>query len=73
MKVGIPVHCTVCKRTKAPHGRSVPPPLHDSMCTFDQCIGYGQDPLIGDLWPGETEEEFGFPVSSAGTREMPDA
>lgn len=38
-------------------------------CNFE-CGGYTEDPRVGDLWPGETEEEFGFPVSDAGTKEV---
>lgn len=40
------------------------------MCTDDQCAGYRESPLSGDLWPGETEEEFGYPVGVSATREM---
>jgi hypothetical protein len=39
------------------------------MCTDDQCADYYNDPKPGDLWPGETEEEFGYPVSANATRE----
>jgi hypothetical protein len=43
------------------------------MCDFE-CKGYDLDPKVGDLWPGETEEEFGYPVRSDGTREaVPDS
>jgi hypothetical protein len=38
------------------------------MCNFE-CSGYYEEPKVGDLWPGETEEEFGYPVGSDGTRE----
>jgi len=38
------------------------------MCDFE-CSGYYEDPNVGDLWPGETEEEFGYPAGSDGTRE----
>jgi hypothetical protein len=33
------------------------------------CPGYDQDPQVGDLWPGETEEEFGYLVRLSGTIE----
>jgi hypothetical protein len=70
MKIGISVYCAVCKQRKAPRGRSVPDAMWNGMCTWDRCVGYSQDPVVGDLWPGETEEEFGFPVSVHGTREL---
>jgi len=28
------------------------------------------EPKMGDLWPGETEADFGYPVSADGTREV---
>lgn len=71
MKVGISVYCTVCCNRKCPRGRSQPLGLH--MCDFE-CAGYDLAPKVGDLWPGETEEEFGHPVSADGTREaIPDS
>ena len=60
-KVGYERYCAVCGRPKAPRGRSVAAAMWNSMCTSDQCEGYYQDPKPGDLWPGETAEEFGFP------------
>ena len=66
MKVGIAVYCTFCGKRKCPRGRSAP--LGMSAC-FDDCYGYQEEPKVGDLWPGETEEEFGYPVSANGTRE----
>lgn len=66
MKVGISVECAVCRRTKQPRGRSAP--LGGSLCDRE-CAGYRIAPLPGDLWPGETEEDFGFPVSANATRE----
>jgi hypothetical protein len=56
-KVGRAVTCTVCGRTKKPHGRSAP--LESSMCD-SECPGYNQSPNPGDLWPGETREEYGY-------------
>jgi hypothetical protein len=67
MRVGINVYCTVCGQPKAPVGRSVP--LGISLCFYD-CFGYMLDPQAGSLWPGETEEEFGYPVSPVGTAEI---
>jgi len=68
MKVGISVECAVCGRHKCPRGRSAPFELY--MCNWDDCQGYDQEPLIGDLWPDETEEEFGHPVSAHGTKDV---
>ena len=61
MKVGIGVCCAVCGHMKQPHGRSAP--LGTYYCDGD-CPGYDQDPKPGCLWPGETEEEFGFQICS---------
>ena len=35
---------------------------------LDECEGYRQEPRVGDLWPGETSEDFGYPHSLDGTR-----
>ena len=59
MITGISVECTVCRRTKAPHGRSVPDLRYDDYCTND-CSGYCNEPRPGCLWPGETSEQFGY-------------
>lgn len=67
MRVGIAVYCGECGRSKAPRGRSVP--MGASMCDSD-CPGYHTDPLPGDLWPGETEEQFGYPIGSNATKEV---
>ncbi len=37
-------------------------------CNFE-CEGYSDDPRPGDLWPGESEKEFGYPVTSDATKE----
>ena len=66
MKVGISAYCNTCGRRKVPRGRSAPMMNHG--CDFE-CPGYSEDPKVGDLWPGETQEEFGYPVSADGTRE----
>jgi hypothetical protein len=31
------------------------------------CHGYREEPKVGDLWPGESEADFGYPVSDDGT------
>lgn len=64
MRIGIVVRCCVCGQTKKPVGRDAP--MAASYCD-DECRGYRQGPLPGSLWPGETEEEFGYPVSRNGT------
>lgn len=66
MKVGISVTCAVCGHTKKPRGRSGPLGLY--LCD-DTCPGYYEPPLVGDLWPGETEKDFGYPCGSDGTVE----
>jgi hypothetical protein len=58
-EVGKAVDCVVCHRRKKPIGRSAPLEMANSLCDFE-CEGYMQDPQPGDLWPGETREEFGF-------------
>jgi len=37
---------------------------------YDQCKGYEEDPKPGCLWPGETEEEFGYQICSHATMEI---
>jgi len=64
-KEGVSVACTVCRQTKAPVGRSAPVELR--MCDWE-CAGYTQEPKVGWLWPGESEEDFGYPVPDAGTK-----
>lgn len=69
-KIGILVRCSVCGKRKAPRGRSVPLELNWSMCTsepIDECPGYRQAPLPGDLWAGETDADFGYPCSDNAT------
>jgi hypothetical protein len=65
--VGISVECTVCRRTKKPHGRSAP--VYSSYCD-EGCIGYELDPKPGCLWPREYDYEFGFQVCGNATREV---
>jgi hypothetical protein len=53
--------------------------MFNGMCTAKWgnepggCPGYNDDPQAGDLWPGETEEEFGYPIGPCGTREAPES
>lgn len=67
MRVGICVQCAVCGQMKKPIGRSGP--LDASYCT-DECAGYRKPPFVGSLWPGESEADFGYPVSADGTRDV---
>ena len=65
MRIGISVTCAVCSNRKKPIGRSAP----ISWYGCDQeCPGYREAPYPGSLWPGETDEEFGYPVSDDGTQ-----
>jgi hypothetical protein len=66
MKVGVAVYCTECGLRKKPRGRSAPLALANGLCDGD-CPGYHSEPHAGDLWPNETEEEFGFPCGSEAT------
>lgn len=65
-KKGIRVTCSTCLQTKAPRGRSVATAAANSHCDHE-CPGYNQPPLVGSLWPGETDADFGFPCSNDGT------
>lgn len=56
-EVGTAAYCAVCGQRKKPIGRSAP--LGVSLCD-DECEGYRREPLPGELWPGETREEFGY-------------
>ena len=56
-QVGVAVYCTVCHLRKKPRGRSAPIGL--DMCD-SECPGYYEYPNPGELWPGETREEFGY-------------
>lgn len=67
-RMGIPVKCTVCGDTKKPVGRSAP--FGWSSCD-DACPGYRKPPYPGSLWPGETEDDFGYPIGDAGTKRVP--
>lgn len=66
MKTGVAVYCTVCGLRKKPHGRSAPDAMANGLCDQD-CEGYRLDPQPGCLWPGETEQEFGFPCCDQAT------
>ena len=66
MKVGVTVYCAKCGQQKKPRGRSAP--IGAIYCDHD-CAGYSQEPRVGDLWPGESEEDFGYPCANWGTRE----
>ena len=67
MKIGVCVTCSECGQQKQPRGLSAP--LGALYCQ-PECHGYQMEPLVGDLWPGETEEDFGYPCSDHGTSEV---
>lgn len=57
--VGKSVECTTCGRRKKPWGRSEP--LGSYLCD-SECPGFLEDPGPGQLWPGETQKDFGYCV-----------
>ena len=64
--IGTRVVCRTCGYPKAPRGRSVPMEMATSMCSWE-CPGYDQEPNVGQLWPDETADGFGYPVSMWGS------
>lgn len=66
-RVGISVTCTTCGMRKKPVGRSAPLEMANGLCDQD-CPGFYNEPRSGSLWPGESEADFGYPVSSDGTK-----
>lgn len=64
-KIGAVVTCAVCGYTKKPIGRDTP--LNWYACDRE-CKGYAMEPYPSQLWPGESEAEFGYPVGDDGTR-----
>lgn len=58
-QIGVAVQCTVCGLIKKPLARSAPLQMANSLCDHE-CPGYCKDPQPGDLWPGETREQFGY-------------
>jgi len=60
--VGRAVTCRVCGLRKKPWGRSAPLAMANSLCDRE-CPGWLLPPHAGDLWPGETAEEFGYPCA----------
>lgn len=65
MKIGKAVYCQACGMRKTPIGRSPPLGLANSLCGHE-CEGYRKEPRPGSLWPGESEEEFGYPAGNYG-------
>jgi len=57
--IGTAVTCIVCGMRKKPVGRSAPMEIANSLCDWE-CPGYNQEPHPSQLWPGETQEEFGY-------------
>ncbi len=62
-KRGVSVWCAECGQMKQPRGRSAG---YASYCSLE-CTGYDKEPHVGSLWPGETDEDFGFACSDVGT------
>lgn len=62
-KFGVYVHCQKCGYQKKPIGRSAPIPMY---CD-DDCRNYRLEPYPGQLWPNESEADFGYPVGDDGT------
>lgn len=69
-RIGIRIDCNICGYSKQPIGRSAPMGL--KYCD-DDCEGYRKHPLPGSLWPGESEESFGYPVGADGTTDAKSA
>jgi hypothetical protein len=63
-RIGTLAKCVVCGRSKCPRGRDTVDPW---LCDME-CPGYDQPPLPGDLWDGETAEEFGYPCQTTEER-----
>lgn len=59
--------CTACGMNKKPRGRSASLGMGNDLCDHE-CPGYDQPPYPGDLWPGETAEEFGYPCQTTEER-----
>jgi hypothetical protein len=55
--IGVSVTCTVCHKRKKPLGRSAP---RGAFLCDHECPGYYQEPKPGELWSGETRDEFGY-------------
>ncbi len=70
-KIGLAVKCLICHQMKKPRGRSGP--LAASFCEPifpglpGGCEGWDAEPRVGDLWPGESEADFGYPCTNHGT------
>ncbi len=74
-RIGVSVTCATCGLQKQPRGRSAP--MGMTMCNpkspynaYAGCDGYWREPLVGDLWPRETEMDWGYRFTHDGTREM---
>jgi hypothetical protein len=60
--------CSVCGRPKNPRGRSAPPEIAGLLCRPLFCPGYERPPYPGDLWPGESAADFGYPCQTTEER-----
>jgi hypothetical protein len=43
--------------------------MANGLCDHE-CPGYDQEPFAGSLWPGETDQEFGYSCGDVGTRQV---
>ena len=57
---GRTVECPKCGRIKAPVGRSIADVTAAGYCTDWSCDVYYDEPKPDHLFPGETEEDFGY-------------
>ncbi len=64
-ETGVAVECLTCCLRKSPRGRSAPLEMAGGLCDSD-CEGFYQDPVPGDLWPGESRADFGYPLGWEG-------
>ena len=59
-RIGSYARCAECGRNKKPRGRDS---MDNGLCDRE-CPGYDQPPYAGDLWPGESAEDFGYPCQT---------
>ncbi len=56
IRVGKEIICPVCKKKKAPWGRSISDYTYMSYCNYDTCEAYMKEPKPDTLFPGETND-----------------
>ena len=64
-KIGIFVYCGTCGSIKQPIGRDAS--HNNGLCNRHECEGYEKEPFPGQLWSGESEQDFGYYVGTTGT------